>query len=84
MFPLQDKGKKIGVSGISTLAAQTLRQRKEISSAVVFSRNELAAESQELVERAHIDPVATPYGSYVHQTESDEGLVAAVGHSGDE
>lgn len=76
LFPLQDRGQKIGVSGISTLVAQTLRQRKEISSAVVFSRNELAAESQELLERAHIEPVATPYGSYVHQTESDEGLVA--------
>ena len=77
-FPLQDKGKKIGASGISTLAAQALRRRKEISSAVVLSRDELAAENQELVERAHIDPIATPHGSYVHQTESDEGLVAAV------
>ena len=77
LFPLGDHG-NVGSSGIGLMMQQALRQRKEISSAVVLSRGDLAAQSPELPERARIDPVVTAHAPSGQPNDVSEGLVAAA------
>jgi two-component system NtrC family sensor kinase len=78
LFPTKDQGRRIEAAGILTLVEQTLWQRKEVASTVVFPADQLARESPDLVERARIDVVSTSHaGSERHGNVSD-GLFAAA------
>jgi two-component system NtrC family sensor kinase len=78
LLPLKNRGQRIAVPGLATIVRQALRQRKEVSAAVVFSQAELAAESPELAERARIEVVSTPHTTVGEQTDASQGLVAAA------
>ncbi len=78
LFPLRDQGRKIGSAGMAFMVRQALLQRKEISSLVVLSRDEMAAVSPELMERARIEVVPTAHSPSLPQNDVTEGLVAAA------
>ena len=78
LFPLGNRGRKIPASGLAVIVQQALRERKEVTSSLVFSPADLAAESPELVERARIDAVPTSHAAVPERSNTSEGLVVAV------
>jgi two-component system NtrC family sensor kinase len=78
LLPLRNRGKRIAVPGLAAMVNQALRQRKEVSAAVVFPQADLAEESPELAERARIDVVSTPHTTMREGSDAPQGLVAAA------
>jgi two-component system NtrC family sensor kinase len=78
LLPIKSRGRKIEAAGVMDMVGQTLRQRKEVVSTVVFPADQLARESPDLAERARIEVVSTSHaGSERHGNVAD-GLFAAA------
>jgi len=78
LFPSRNTQNSNLPSGISLMVKQAVRQRKEISSTLILSKDELKADDPELAERARVDLVATPHASSIRRGEMADGLVAAA------
>ena len=82
LFPARIQGKPLALSGLSALVAQVVQQRKGIASTVLLSREELAALSPEVAERARIAVIPTPHAPSGGKSSLSDGLVAAAAPSG--
>jgi two-component system NtrC family sensor kinase len=78
LFPARIQGKPLALSGLSALVAQVVQQRKGIASTVLLSREELAALSPEVAERARIAVIPTPHAPSGGKSSLSDGLVAAA------
>lgn len=78
LLPVSHQGHKIEVTGIAMMVEQTLRQRKEVASTVVFSADQLASENPALAERARIDVVSTSHAGSERPGNVSDGLFAAA------